>query len=108
MANKSIEEFTRPIDFGKNFKLFYIEEIDILVGESLHSNQRNSIREVGNGALIGEFELNKLKIKGANIFRDEIQFNCAKSEFPSNKSTLRILGPFILGEKYSGWQNYQN
>ena len=48
MAGKNQSEFKRSVDFANpnKFKLYYLEDIEIILGESLHQEQRDSIRKV--------------------------------------------------------------
>ena len=49
MANKSIDVYDKKVDFFKNFKLYYLEELEILVTESVDPEQRESVRKVKKG-----------------------------------------------------------
>lgn len=46
MANKPLSEYDKPVDFKKDVKIFYIEELDILISERLHPEQREVGRKV--------------------------------------------------------------
>jgi hypothetical protein len=46
LANQSIDVYDKKVDFVKNFQIYYLEELEILVSESLHPEQRESVRKV--------------------------------------------------------------
>ena len=46
MANKNLSEYDIEVDFANNFRLFYLEDLEILISEQLHPEQRDAVRKV--------------------------------------------------------------
>jgi len=47
LANKPLNHYSKELDISK-LRLFYLEDLDVLISEGLHDEQRNVIRLVGN------------------------------------------------------------
>jgi hypothetical protein len=79
MAGKNQSEYVRKVNFTKKFKLYYLEDIEIMLGESLHEEQRNSVRRVST---IGEYYCDWHYIpcfKGEKLLRGKIWPECAEA-----------------------------
>jgi len=46
LANKPLNYYSKELDISK-LRLFYLEDLDVLISEGLHDEQRNVIRLVG-------------------------------------------------------------
>uniref|UniRef100_A0A914HKT9 Amidase domain-containing protein n=1 Tax=Globodera rostochiensis TaxID=31243 RepID=A0A914HKT9_GLORO len=46
LAGKNANSYALNVDFAKDFKLFYLEDINILHAQSLQPEQRNAVRQV--------------------------------------------------------------
>uniref|UniRef100_A0A183C4P9 Amidase domain-containing protein n=1 Tax=Globodera pallida TaxID=36090 RepID=A0A183C4P9_GLOPA len=48
LAGKSVSEYAVDIDFANNFRLFYVEDLNVLIGQPLQNEQREAVRKVKN------------------------------------------------------------
>uniref|UniRef100_A0A914HNA1 Amidase domain-containing protein n=1 Tax=Globodera rostochiensis TaxID=31243 RepID=A0A914HNA1_GLORO len=48
LAGKSVSEYAVDIDFAHNFRLFYVEDLNVLIGQPLQNEQREAVRKVKN------------------------------------------------------------
>jgi hypothetical protein len=47
MAGKPVDHYDRHLDFvNGDIRIFYMEDLDILISERLHSDQRDVLRKV--------------------------------------------------------------
>ncbi|KAL3101476.1 hypothetical protein niasHT_020795 [Heterodera trifolii] len=48
LAGKSVAEYAIEVDFRHQFRLFYMEDLNVLVGQRLQNEQREAVRKVRN------------------------------------------------------------
>ena len=46
LANQPVDYFYKEVDFSKDVKLYYLEDVEILISEKLHDPQRKQVRKV--------------------------------------------------------------
>jgi len=46
MANQPVDYYYKEVDFSKDLKLYYLEDLEILICEKLHDEQRDQVRKV--------------------------------------------------------------
>jgi hypothetical protein len=47
MAGKPVDHYERHLDFTNGeIRIFYIEDLDILLSERLHADQRDALRKI--------------------------------------------------------------
>uniref|UniRef100_A0A914KZY3 Amidase domain-containing protein n=1 Tax=Meloidogyne incognita TaxID=6306 RepID=A0A914KZY3_MELIC len=101
MANKPLNYYSKELDLSK-LKLFYLEDLDVLISEGLHDEQRNVIRLV------------------KNFFETKHQIKAQKVQFPLMNRVYELWGltgfsnstfglteiPSLVKQVYSGKSNY--
>uniref|UniRef100_A0A914LTQ7 Amidase domain-containing protein n=1 Tax=Meloidogyne incognita TaxID=6306 RepID=A0A914LTQ7_MELIC len=101
LANKPLNHYSKELDISK-LRLFYLEDLDVLISEGLHDEQRNVIRLV------------------KNFFETKHQVKAQKVQFPLMNRAYELWGltgfsdstfglseiPSLVKQVYSGKSNY--
>ncbi|KAL7070209.1 hypothetical protein ACQ4LE_010194 [Meloidogyne hapla] len=101
MANKSLDYYEKELDLSK-LRLFYLEDLDVLISEVLHDEQRNVVRLVKNF-----FEIKH------NVKAQKVQFPLMNRVWElwaltgySNETFSNSKLPSLFKKVYSGESNY--
>ena len=86
MAGKSSSAYDKPVNFAKNFRLFYLEELDMLLSESLDPELRDSVRKVW--ILFWTLNLRCFQVK--SYFEDKYNLVVPKINFPLMNRELEL------------------
>ena len=88
MTNKPLSEYDKSVDFKKEVKVFYIEELDILISERLHPEQREVGRKVS--ADQNEKALSFIQVK--SYFELKYDLQVQKVDYPLMNRLFEFWG----------------